>query len=182
MRSPEEKLLRQTVKAKYDKIILDHKKVFDKEIVPFDEADLKEIKKTQRILTFVLGPIVIALIGVTLLFVWDGTYMSYLFLIFLLLLIALVFFYNQKFRVILESGKKEVFKGVILDKRKDDDGDSLEYTLMIGEQEWITVAKEDFRSNEIGDVISVEVLNPESSLNLKRKVTRIGNVFEWKAE
>ncbi len=175
-----DKELRKIVQAKYEQIAKDRGEQFEQLSILMNETDRAEVKKTQRLVVFVLAPLLLLILSVSLYFVWDGSLLSYLFLGFLGLIVILVIVSYFDYEYVLKSNSKEILKGVLTNKQRIDDGDNVEYDFEISNKEVISVGRSDFKTFTIGDILEIELLSSQNSLSLRTKVKRTGTIFDDK--
>jgi len=176
--SKKDKELRLTVQAKYEQIVRNQGELFDRRSIPMNESDKAEVKKKQRLVVFVLVPLLLFLLSGTLYFIWDGTLSSYLVLgsIALVVIFGAISYFNYEY--VLKSNSKDIIKGVLTNKQRIDDGDTVDYDFEISNKDVVSVSRSTFKKFSIGDIVEIELLSSQNGLSLKTNVKRIGTVFD----
>lgn len=97
---------------------------------------------------------------------------------FIGLIIILAVFSYFSYEFVLKGNSKEIVKGVLTNKQRIDDGDSVEYDFEISNKETIGVTRSTFKKFTIGDILEIELLSNQDGLSLRTKAKRIGTIFE----
>ena len=175
--STADKDFRTVVQEKYEELVRNQGELFERLTVPMNESDRAALKKKQRVVVFVLAPVLLCVLSITLYFVWDGSLLSYLFLVFIGVIILAAVIVHLYYVRALHENTKETFKGVITNKQKIDDGDNVDYDFELSYKETISVSRSTYKEFQIGDIIEIERVGGQGSLGLNTKTKRIGTIF-----
>jgi hypothetical protein len=167
--------LRTMVQSKYEQLVREHGVLFDRFSITMDEMDRKEVRKKQRLVVFILAPLLVTLLTTALFFSWEGFSSGAWVLAFIGIVVIAAVISFFRYEDILKNNSKEMLKGVITNKEKDTDDD--EYNFEISNKETINVGRSNFKKFSIGDIVEVEILGRDS-LGLRTIVTRLGTIFD----
>jgi hypothetical protein len=170
--------LRLRVRAQYEKFVKDRGELFEKLSLPMDNDDRSEVKKKQRLVALFLAPLLLIIISIALYFVWEGSTMNYLFLGFPGAVVVLTVINYFNYESILKENNKNIVRGVLTDKQKIDDGDTVDYDFELSNKETIGVSRSDFKKFSLGDILEIQLLSEQNSLSLKTKIKLLGTIFD----
>jgi hypothetical protein len=166
---------RRLVLEKYAQIKLQSGEIFTRQSISMTDGDKEGVRKVQRIVVFVVGPVLFCLIAGCLVFI-SSTLLFFVVLGALILIIGLLWMVYSEYAALLKSGSKELVSGVLTDKAKD--SDSHEYDFELSGRDTINVGRSNYWSFELGDIVEVEQLTNQSKLGLKVKVRKLGSIFD----
>jgi hypothetical protein len=173
--SKKENELRIMVQSKYEQLVKEHGILFDRFSITMDEMDREEVRKKQRLVVFVLAPLLVTLLMAALYFTWEGFSSGAWVLAFIGIVVIAAVISFFRYEDILKNNSKEILKGVLTNKENDADDD--EYNFEISNKETINVGRSNFKKFSVGDIVEIEVLGRDS-LGLRTIVTRLGTIFD----
>ncbi len=176
-----EKQQRAEAKVVYDRFVKLKGELFQKEMVPMSEEDLKAVKKNDWFTRNITAPVFYffaagAFIGSVYLIIsgdWPIAIGMFLCAIgFVSLSIYLVSYYRE----LLEQKEKTVFTGIITDKKKYNAKYGTEHFLILSEEQRLVVNEKQYKEFRLGDIVRYETLSLERYIN--HSINLIGKIGE----
>lgn len=162
-RRRKEKKLAADFKATYEQLVADHAELYEKKSVPMDDADRRAVNRYHNIVVIILLPFTA---GFFYLLYFNSPWKTEDLLICLGFgaILAAGFawsFYTRS--KLLANNEKLVIKGVITNKRTQEEEDSKSYHIRISDKDTVVVSKKDFKTFNIGDIVKLEVIGSLTS-------------------
>lgn len=165
----------------YDRFIKLKGELFQKEMVPMGDEDLKIVQKDDRFTRKITAPVLYffaagAAIGsIYLGFSGDWTIAIGLFLC-AIALVSFSIYLLSYYRELLEQKEKTVITGIITNKEKYKRQYETVYCLMISEQQEVVVNEKQYKEFRLGDIVRYESLSLERYVN--HSITLIAKISE----
>jgi hypothetical protein len=170
------KKLKKTFQEKYSSFTDKHGELYQKLIVPMDEADRKSVRNYYRFFTIFLSLFVV-LFFVILIFNFPSSAEEYLPAVAMpaFLVTAFIMLYNARKKTLTNS-VKTVIKGVITDKIMESKKRGYNYIIQISNNDKINITPKDFNKFTFGDIVQIEILGNPGGTIVSRKLSLIGKV------